>query len=137
MKALFLVFIFSCVCGIGLCDDANKADQSKIQGKWVVTSATANGHSLDMKGSYTFTGPKLVIEAEEGKMEFSFKLDDSTKPKRLIAKPKEEPKDAEMCPLAYDFSGELLLIAVGNPGKPPKDISDKNDQTLLTLKRDK
>lgn len=135
----WLVLGLACGSTASLAADDKSDEAKKLEGTWVVTSATFNGKALDeMKdGRITITGDTLTIKPKDGKeIKHTFKVDPSKKPKTMdLVLGKKEPNAAPGL-MIYDLDGETLKLAIGPPDKRPTELTDKG-HPLVMLKREK
>jgi uncharacterized protein (TIGR03067 family) len=129
----------ACVLTAGLAAD-NKSDEAKkLEGTWVVTSATLDGKVLDdlKNGQIMIAGDKLTIKGSDGKeLKHSFKVDPSKKPKTMDLAFVEKVANAAPSSVIYDLDGDTLKLVLGQPGKRPAEFTDEG-RPLVTLKRKK
>ena len=122
----------------GRADD--KADEAKkLEGTWLVKSATHDGKPVDdMKdGQVVIAGDKLTIKPKGGKdQEFTFNVDPSKKPKEMNMALVVKVPNASPGLVIYELDGDKLNMAIGPPDKRPTEFNDKG-QALVTLVRKK
>jgi uncharacterized protein (TIGR03067 family) len=129
----------ACVLMAGLAADDKSDEAKKLDGTWVVASATFDGKALDeMKdGQVTIAGDKFTIKSKDGKeTKHTFKVDPSKKPKTMdLMLVKKEPNAAPGL-VVYELDGDTLKLAIGPPDKRPTELTDKG-HPLVILKRKK
>lgn len=117
-------------------DAAKSIDQAKIQGTWLAQTESQNGIQKNVTYQYIFKEDKLTFRDETGKeMKYFFKLDTSDNPKFFTILPADTLTHPEPVSVAYELDGDSLKIVVAPPGLRPTEISDKNNQELITCKR--
>ena len=119
--------------------DAVKDEMKKLEGTWVVESATADGKAeADLKGGQAvFAGDKLTLKGPGDKVEkFTYKVDPAQKPKTLHLTPEKKEKNAGTGKAIYELDGDTLKVCIGPPDKFPTEFTDKG-HTLIVLKRKK
>ena len=128
-----------CVAAVSVRADDKADDAKKLEGTWLVKSATLDGKDVaDMKdGQIVVAGDKLTIKPKDGKAtEFTFKVDPSKKPKTMRLAFVEKVPNAAPGQVIYDLDGDDLKLVIGPPDKTPTEFTDKG-QPLVTLKRKK
>ena len=130
---LIMAFTFSC----GVAGDAAKAtDQTKLQGVWLGQTESQNGTKKNVSYRYVFKGDKLSFTDETGKeIKYLFKLDTVANPRLIIIQPTDTVTHSTPVSVAYALDGDSLKIVVAPEGLRPTEISDKNNQELITCKR--
>jgi uncharacterized protein (TIGR03067 family) len=134
------ILVLVCITWCGIAADAPICtDQSNIQGVWLADSASDDGQKVKEAAGfqYVFKGDKLTIRDASGEeMKYSFKLDTASNPKLFVLQPEQMLTNDEMiCNVAYELKGDSLKVALACPGSRPTEISDKNNQMLIILKR--
>jgi uncharacterized protein (TIGR03067 family) len=124
-------------------DDA-KTELEKLQGKWEVTAVVFDGTTTDnLKGvKGVFDKDKLSLIGDEGKREFSIKLDPTKKPKAIDMTALDGDCKDKTNPAIYQLEGDMLRLCMFNePGntKRPTELASKEGSKLLlmTFKRSK
>ena len=137
MKTSVTTLILVCAPLCGIAGDAPKSsDHANLQGVWLAQSESQNGHKRNVTYQYVFRGDKVTFKDETGKeMKYSFKLDTTGNPKLIIVQPKDALTNSTPVSVAYELDGDSLKIVVAPPGSRPTEISDKNNQELITCKR--
>ena len=123
----------------GLRADGPSDEAKKLEGTWLVTTATFDGKALDdMKdGQIVFAAEKLSIKPKDGKeQKFTFKVDPAKKPKTMDLAFVEKVPNAAPGLVIYDLDGDTLKLVVGQPNKRPTEFTDKG-HPLIVLKRKK
>lgn len=111
-------------------------DQANIQGAWLGQTESQNGKKWNVSYLYVFSGDKLFFTDETGKeVTYSVKLDTTGSLKFIIIQPDVTLNISTPVSIAYELDGDSLKIVVAPPGLTPTEISDKNDQELITCKR--
>lgn len=141
MASLRWLAVLGVACGLtaGLAADEKSDEAKKLEGTWLVTSATMDGKARDeMKdGQITIAGDKLTIKPKGGKeMKHTFKVDPSKKPKTMDLKLVENVPNAAPGLVIYELDGDTLKLVIGPPDKRPTEFTDKG-HPLITLKRKK
>src|SRR5262249_26079164 len=119
-----------------------KSDQDKIQGKWKIDSGTRGGQPIDesRKGTIVaFDGNKMTMtfmrDGQEQKLEMTFKLDPSAKPRAIDVDINGKPGLG-----IYKLEGDTLTICHGEEGdaRPTEFVSKEGSKiAVITLKRTK
>jgi uncharacterized protein (TIGR03067 family) len=140
LRALALVVVFSLMVSSGTGQDkAGAGDKDKIQDTWGVASGKAKGKDLpadfisDVK--FVFAGDKLTMIKMGKKMEWTFKLDPTKKPKEIDVKFEDGTGKG-----IYELDGDTLKIAHGEMGDPrPTDFVSKEGSqvSVIVLMREK
>jgi uncharacterized protein (TIGR03067 family) len=142
MKHLLLIVVAGLLVGADDTkkDDAIKEELKKLEGTWVVESATRNGKD-DRKGGpseCTFSGGMLSMKEEDGtERKGKITIDPTKNPKTLDFEPEQKKGNEGTGRAIYELKGDTLKICISPPGtERPTEFSDK-DQILVTLKRKK
>jgi uncharacterized protein (TIGR03067 family) len=132
-------FVVAGVVAVGVRAADNSKEVKKLEGTWVVTSATFNGKAMDelKEGLMTIAGDKLTTKGKDGK-EFkqTFKVDPTKKPKTMDLKDVEKLPSTRPGLVIYDLDGDTLRLVLGPPNKRPTEFADKG-HPLITFKRKK
>lgn len=122
-------------------DVRNLTPREIIQGRWVIESASIDGHILDKAPgiSLVFLGDKLTMSDQTGHTEtWYFKLESpSAGPGIMVLKSEIFVQQGlAQTPLewAYEVSEKTLKIAYATSGARPTELSDKG-YVFQTLKR--
>lgn len=122
-------------------DIRNLTQHEIIQGRWVIESATIDGHNLDKAPgiSLVFSGDKLTMKDQGGHTEtWFFKLEPPSGGSGMIILKSEffVQQGMAQTPLlwAYELSEKTLKIVYSTSGERPTEISDKG-YVLQVLKR--
>jgi uncharacterized protein (TIGR03067 family) len=122
-------------CGVGG-DPAKSDDQANLQGTWLAQSESQNGIKKNVAFQYIFKGDTITFIDETGKeMKYVFRLDTTGSPKLLNIQSADTPPNSTPVSVAYELHGDSLTIVVAPPGLRPTEISDKNNQELISCKR--
>jgi uncharacterized protein (TIGR03067 family) len=119
--------------------DPGGEEMKKLEGAWVVHSATRDGKTLNhlKDGQMVFAGDKLTIKPAAGDDEtVTYKVDPSQKPKRMDLDPENKKLTADLGKAIYELNGDTLKLCLGPPDKRPTEFTDK-DRALIMLKRKK
>lgn len=137
MKIYLIIPALVCALSCGDAGDAAKpTDQANLQGTWLAQSESQNGKKWNVSYLYVFRGDKLFFTDETGKeVTYSFKLDTTGNPRFITIQPDETLNISTPVSIAYELDGDSLKIVVAPPGLRPTEISDKNNQELITCKR--
>jgi len=137
LKASLIILALVCALSCGVGGNAAKSnDQANLQGTWLAQSESQNGIKKNVSFLYIFKGDTITFIDETGKeMKYSFKLDTTGKPKLITIQPADTPTNSTPVSVAYELDGDSLKIVVAPPGLRPTEISDKNDQELISCKR--
>ena len=137
MKTFLIILVLVCALSCGAGGDAAKStDQANIQGAWLAQTESQNGIKRNVTYQYVFRGDKVIFTDETGKeMKYSFKLDTTSNLKLIIIQPEDTLTNSTPVSVAYELDGDSLKIVVAPPGLRPTEISDKNDQELISCKR--
>ncbi|MBI1917379.1 MAG: TIGR03067 domain-containing protein [Planctomycetes bacterium] len=116
-------------------DDATK---DKIEGTWVVVSATRNGKTNDeiKDDKVTFKDGKLTIKAKNKDETATYKVDPAKKPKEIDI----THEGGKTMQGIYVVEGDTLKVCFSKPDSPrPTEFSAKegSDCMLVVLKREK
>ncbi|GAO44792.1 hypothetical protein FPE01S_04_00350 [Flavihumibacter petaseus NBRC 106054] len=107
-----------------------------MQGAWLGLTESLNGVKKDVSFLYVFKGDTLTFTDETGKeMKYSFKLDTIANPRLLIVRSEDTLTNPTPVSIGYELNGDSLKIVVAPRGLHPTEISDKNDQELISCKR--
>jgi uncharacterized protein (TIGR03067 family) len=148
LQWLGLVSAFALVVSTSAAQDkGGTGDKDKLQGTWSVVSATKGGKAMpadQTKGvTVTFKADKMIIamQGKDDKMEATFTVNASKKPKEMDVDFGKDPKGKEMKGTGiYELDGDNLKIAHGEFGDPrPKDFESKDGSnvSVMVLKREK
>ena len=137
MKIYHIILML--VCGLSCGDAGNVAtstDHENIQGAWLGQTESLNGIQKDVSFLYVFKGDTVSFTDETGKeMKYSFKLDTTGTPRLLIIRSEDTLINPTPVSVGYELNGDSLKIVVAPPGLRPTEISDKNNQELISCKR--
>jgi uncharacterized protein (TIGR03067 family) len=117
-----------------------KSDKEKLQGKWKVVSAEANGREAPdaekLKREWTFEGDKIIVKVGEEKRESTFKLDPGTKPKAIDIIPPEGSTENNGKPFKGIYALEddrLKICFVPDMAERPSEFATKEGYRALLL----
>lgn len=136
-KVIFILLIIVCAisCGVGG-NNAISTDQENIQGTWLAQTESQNGNRRAVSYQYVFSGDQLSFTDETGKeLKYSFKLDTSSKPRLITILPIDTLAGTTPVSVAYELNADSLTIVVAPAGLRPSEISDRNNQELITCRR--
>ena len=137
MKIYLLILIVVCAlsCG-GTGDRAISTDMENIQGAWLGQTERVNGIQKEVSFLYVFKADTVSFTDETGKeMKYSFRLDTTGQPRLLIIRSADTLTNPERVSVGYELKGDSLKLVVAPRGLRPTDISDKNDQELISCRR--
>jgi uncharacterized protein (TIGR03067 family) len=144
MKTKILtVLALGLLIGADAKEDA-RADQKKLQGKWLLTSAVLDGTEVpgaQLKGEVVFKDNKYSYrtgDADSGSGTFT--LDPSKKPKAMNSVPADGPLKGETVEEIYEVDGDNLKICMALPGsKRPTEFKAEagSNRWMFTYKRAK
>lgn len=130
---IILIIVSTMSCGG---DAAKSRNQSSIQGAWLAQTESQNGIKREVSYLYVFNKDTLNFRDETGQeMKYFFKLDTTARPRLIIIQPVDSLANATPVSVGYELHGDSLTIVVAPAGLRPTDISDKNNQELITCKR--
>lgn len=133
------LFILALACALSCSNTRNTAtatDKEKIQGAWLGQTESVNGIKKDVSFLYVFKGDTLSFTDETGKeVKYSFRLDTIGNLKFITIQPDETLNISAPVSIAYELDGDSLKIVIAPPGLRPTEISDKNNQELISCKR--
>ena len=120
-----------------------KSDKDRFQGAWVVTGVEAKGEAV--KDGETFNQLKdmkltfkddAVINSKHPKDEATFKIDADKKPATIDVNIKGREGDSMR--MLYEFKDDTTLRLCGSKKETerPKEFGSKEDQLVITLKRE-
>lgn len=139
MSSLRWVAVLGLACaGVTARADDKADDAKKLEGTWLVKSATRDGKAAeDMKdGQLVIAGEKLTIKSKDGKnQEFTFKVDPSKKPKTMDLAFVVEVPNASPGLVIYDLNGDNLRLVIGPPDKRPKEFTDKGHALVMLTRK--
>lgn len=133
---LFILIVVGVLsCGVGG-DVTKSTDQANIQGSWLAQTESQNGSKRNVSYLYVFSRDTLTFIEETGKeMKYLFQLDTVAKPRLITIHPVDTLANATPVSVAYELKGDSLTIVVAPAGLRPAEISDKNNQELITCRR--
>jgi uncharacterized protein (TIGR03067 family) len=124
--------------------DADRKELAKFEGTWRFASIEVEGkkvpeEQVKKSGKMVIRGNKFTIE---GGVTYrgTFKLDVSTKPKRIDVTFTAGPEKGKALLGIYELEGDTYKVCLGMPGKPrPKAFAAKpgSGHVLEVLKREK
>jgi uncharacterized protein (TIGR03067 family) len=114
---------------------SSKTDLEGIQGKWLATSARANGEDIPpqevAKLQLTFKGSKYVVDWESGGDTGSIQLTETSTPKGMLI---VRDENGETLNGIYELKGHNLRVAYTMGGGPaPKDFSSPADSRTFSV----
>jgi uncharacterized protein (TIGR03067 family) len=143
---MHLAILLAFVGGPAIAAPVEKAkDHEKIQGSWDVVELVINGEPApdklrkDMR--FEFKDDAMVMRSSEGKREFRFKLDPSTKPRALDLTAVGGGFAGQSTPAIYQFDGDDLKLCL--PSQTTRDRPTEfrsgrgSDLACVVLKRGK
>src|SRR5207302_9699744 len=109
----------------------SKTDKDKLQGSWKLTAGTKGGQEappefLEMAGA-SFKGDKFTLKLSNKEIEFSFKIDDTKKPRHI-----DLNIEGKSMPGIYELDGDTLKICVAESERPTE-FKGEGNATLLVL----
>lgn len=135
------VFWIGALAVVGAGEDAPSDEVKKLEGTWVVTSATQDGKALvEMKDAQmTFTAKELTIQSKfVGKLNLPIKVDPTEKPNAIDLRfPGGEGwlRIDGVRKGIYELDRDNLKLCITDDKRPTK-FSDKG-AALIVLKRQK
>jgi uncharacterized protein (TIGR03067 family) len=137
IKISLLIVVLFCALSCGIVRDKTKStDHTNIQGVWLGQTESQNGILKNVTYLYDFKGDELTFTDENGKeMKYSFRLDTAVYPRLIIIQSKDSLIISAPVSVAYELHGDSLKIVVAPEGLHPTEISDKNNQELISCKR--
>lgn len=130
----------------GVCAGTPPDEVKKLEGTWVVTSATRDGKAwVDLK-EMTFAGKELTLKSKDGKEQgfpfeqrLPFKVDPTRTPKaidlRILSAGGWFTSNVDIKGI-YELDRDTLKLCLGAQDKRPTEFSDKGS-SLIVLKRQK
>lgn len=132
---LVLLAVFALSCG-SAGDAAKSNDHANIQGVWLGQKESLNGVEKEVNFQYVFSADKFTFTDETGKeFSYSYTLDTLSNPRLFIIHPVVMDGDTISVGVGYELKGDSLKIVVAPPKMRPLDISDNNNQELITCTR--
>ena len=127
-------------------DDSTKKDSEKLQGTWIVVAGEQGGKKFsdqllkDIGSKWTFAGGKVLIQDGALKIQGSYKLDATKKPK-TIDLTLQKPEGANGPPTVvvqgiYELDGIQLRLCMTDKERPKAFTAKDPDCRLLTFRRD-
>ena len=139
VSRLWLTVGIMALITLGAHADPAGEEVKKLEGTWVVHSATRDGKTLNhlKGGQMVFAGDKLTIKPAAGDDEkVTYKVDPSQKPKAMDLDPENKKLKADWGKGIYELDGNTLKLCLGRQGARPTEFTDA-DRPLLVLKRKK
>lgn len=140
MKRVVLVSAAVLVVGSVFGQGAATGDRSRLEGDWDVVSITVGGiadpPTNDKAMKLRFQNNKVIaLETDSPKEEFTYKLDETKKPKQIEVDPVVKGGKPGFKGI-YQLAGDQLKIGINvkNMGAAPESF-DAKDVAILTLKR--
>jgi uncharacterized protein (TIGR03067 family) len=119
-------------------DDAVKKDLDALQGKWKVTSLQRDGKADDSAKDAVrvIEGDKYTLDLPTGKVQGTFKIDPTAKPKTMDQTPSGGRFKDKTLLGVYQLDGDTLKICFSEPGKDrPTDFTAKEGVILAVHKK--
>jgi uncharacterized protein (TIGR03067 family) len=137
MKHLLVVVVAGLlVAGQDKKDNAVKEELKKLEGTWVVESASRDGKDATGGGpsELVISGNSITMKEATKDRKGKITIDPTKNPKTIDVEPEEKK---ETSPAIYELTGDTLKLCIGRPGKDrPTEFSDTG-HVLVTLKRKK
>jgi uncharacterized protein (TIGR03067 family) len=118
--------------------DATAEELKKLQGTWVVKSATHDGKPAnEMKmGHVVFSNDQLTVQASDGKTQkYTFKIGLNQKPKVMELIPEKAVANAAAGNVIYELDGDNLKICIAPPDRRPTEFTDKGAVLILLTRK--
>lgn len=136
MRTLVIgLLTFSLVAANTIGDD--KKDETLLQGTWKLVEGERNGEKPPKEFleafKITFKGDTVLPEGAGGERESTYKLDTTSKPRRIDIKSAENA-DRTMKGI-YELSGDTLKICFSSPGSEtyPTEFSGKAGSNAMNM----
>jgi uncharacterized protein (TIGR03067 family) len=122
-----------------------KKELDKLQGTWTVVTVEADGKPLPAEQTQTMKlviqGDKYTFQTGDQRVEGTYKLDPTKKPKTIDAARSDGPDKGKVLQGIYQVDGDEMKMCFGAPGNEarPKDFAAKAGEgfRLYVLKRSK
>lgn len=134
---LAVASFFLCLAPAPGSSDELTAERKKLEGTWVVESASFNGTDAPLKGGeFTFAG-KMATMTRDGEMpeQLPYRVNPTAKPATIDFGDPDTPMPEVPVGL-YQLAGDELKLCLGSSSMRPKAFTDPGCM-LLTLKRKK